>query len=66
MWWIRRPSGKTRVGIPPRFESDGIWKVGAITLAMVAVFFPLAAVTIVLFGVIDWFVFRQKMETSAA
>ncbi|USD35114.1 MULTISPECIES: PepSY-associated TM helix domain-containing protein [Vibrio] len=66
MWWIRRPSGKTRVGIPPRFESDGIWKVGAITLAMVAVFFPLAAVTIVLFGVIDWFVFRQKVETSAA
>lgn len=66
MWWIRRPSGKTRVGIPPRFESDGIWKVGAITLAMVAVFFPLAAVTIVLFGVIDWFAFRQKMNTTAA
>ena len=60
MWWLRRPSGKPQVGIPPRFASEDIWEVGVMTLAMVAAFFPLAALTIVLFGVIDWYVFRQQ------
>ncbi|MBU2899043.1 PepSY-associated TM helix domain-containing protein [Vibrio hepatarius] len=62
MWWIRRPYGKTRIGIPSKFASDGLWKTGIVSLALVAVFFPLAAVAIILFGLIDWLVFKPKNE----
>ncbi|MFW7526122.1 PepSY-associated TM helix domain-containing protein [Vibrio ostreicida] len=60
MWWIRRPSGKTRMGIPPRFAQDGLWKVGVGTLLVIALCFPLAAAALVVFGAVDWWVFRHK------
>ncbi|WP_114783521.1 PepSY-associated TM helix domain-containing protein [Vibrio tetraodonis] len=60
MWWIRRPSGKTRMGIPKHFESDGLWKTGIAGLLLVAVCFPLACLALVLFGLIDWLVFKPK------
>lgn len=60
MWWIRRPSGKTRIGIPPHFESEGLWKAGIAGLFVVAVCFPLASVALVLFGLADWLVFKPR------
>ena len=64
MWWIRRPSGKTRMGIPKHFESDSLWKTGIAGLVLVAVCFPLACLALVLFGLIDWLVFKPKTTTT--
>ena len=54
MWWLRRPATQTRLGAPPRFEQDGIWKAGLATLVVIGLVFPLAGGTIVLALLIDW------------
>lgn len=36
MWWIRRPAGNKILGAPPRFEHEGIWKVGLITIIVLS------------------------------
>ncbi len=53
MWWLRRPTGQARLGVPPRFEQDGIWKAGLVTLLVIGVAFPLAGATIVLALLLD-------------
>ena len=54
MWWLRRPAAQARLGAPPRFEQDGIWKAGLATLVVIGLVFPLAGGTIVLALLIDW------------
>ncbi|EJL6951297.1 PepSY domain-containing protein [Vibrio cholerae] len=53
MWWLRRPTGQARLGVPPRFEQDGVWKAGLATLLVIGVAFPLAGATIVLALLLD-------------
>lgn len=59
MWWIRRPVGKGRLGVPPRFAQAGIWKVGLVTLVVIGVAFPLAGATIVVALLCDWLLFSR-------
>ncbi len=54
MWWLRRPTGQARLGAPPRFEPNGIWKTGLVTLLVICLAFPLAGLTIVLALLLDW------------
>ncbi|QTG90628.1 PepSY domain-containing protein, partial [Vibrio furnissii] len=59
MWWIRRPVGKGKLGVPPRFAQAGIWKVGLVTLVVIGVAFPLAGATIVTVLLCDWLLFSR-------
>lgn len=59
MWWIRRPVGKGKLGVPPRFAQAGIWKVGLVTLVVIGVAFPLAGATIVVALLCDWLLFSR-------
>ncbi|WP_434032178.1 PepSY-associated TM helix domain-containing protein [Vibrio furnissii] len=59
MWWIRRPVGKGKLGVPPRFAQAGIWKVGLVTLVVIGVAFPLAGATIVTMLLCDWLLFSR-------
>lgn len=60
MWWVRRPAKQNKLGVPTRFEQDGIWKLGVISLILVSLLFPLAGVSIVLALVIDTLVVRNS------
>lgn len=59
MWWIRRPAGKGKLGVPPRFEQAGIWKVGLVTLILIGVAFPLAGLSIISVLLLDWLLFSR-------
>lgn len=59
MWWIRRPAGKGKLGVPPRFEHAGIWKVGLVTLVAIGAAFPLAGATIISVLLLDWLLFSR-------
>lgn len=59
MWWIRRPAGKGKLGVPPRFAQPGIWKVGLVTLVIIGAAFPLAGATIVSVLLLDWLLFSR-------
>ncbi len=65
MWWQRRPKTTKRLGVPARFESEGVWKVGVVTIALISVLFPLAGFAIVLTLVIDWLVVRRSDKLAA-
>lgn len=60
MWWVRRPAKQNKLGVPTRFEQDGIWRLGVISLILVSLMFPLAGVSIVLALVIDALVVRNS------
>lgn len=47
------PVSQARLGVPPRFEQDGVWKAGLATLLVIGVAFPLAGATIVLALLLD-------------
>ncbi|MDK9737356.1 PepSY domain-containing protein [Vibrio sp. D404a] len=68
MWWVRRPAGKGKLGVPPKFEDSGIWKAGLVTVVLISVLFPLAGATIVITMLLDWLLFsrveRLKMALS--
>ncbi|MEF1311205.1 PepSY domain-containing protein [Vibrio mytili] len=66
MWWLRRPKGQARLGVPPRFERDGIWKAGLATLLVIGVAFPLAGVTIVLALLLDWLLVSRISKLKVA
>lgn len=65
MWWLRRPTGQARLGAPPRFEQDGIWKTGLATLLVIGVAFPLAGFTIVLTLLLDWLLMSRIIKLKA-
>ncbi|NAZ69401.1 PepSY-associated TM helix domain-containing protein [Vibrio toranzoniae] len=66
MWWMRRPSGQSKLGTPPKFGDSGLWKAGLVTVVVVSVLFPLAGVTIVTAMLLDWFLFSrvEKFKTA--
>ncbi|WP_373563688.1 PepSY-associated TM helix domain-containing protein [Vibrio sp. Y2-5] len=66
MWWIRRPSGRAALGVPPRFASSGIWKTGLVTLILLAVLFPLGGLTIVTTLILDWLLFSRVEKLRLA
>ncbi|MGY3571249.1 PepSY-associated TM helix domain-containing protein [Vibrio paucivorans] len=66
MWWMRRPSGVGKVGVPPRFERDSIWKTGALTLVVIAIAFPLAGISIIVAMLIDWLLIRRVAKLRLA
>ncbi|MGR5337626.1 PepSY-associated TM helix domain-containing protein [Vibrio gigantis] len=59
MWWMRRPSGQRKLGAPPKFGDEGLWKVGLVTVVVISVLFPLAGVTIVTAMLLDWLLFSR-------
>nr|WP_319557003.1 PepSY domain-containing protein [uncultured Vibrio sp.] len=66
MWWLRRPTGQGRLGVPPRFEQDGIWIAGLATLTVISVIFPLAGATIVLALMLDWLLVSRITKLKIA
>ncbi|WP_017221240.1 PepSY-associated TM helix domain-containing protein [Moritella dasanensis] len=66
MWWIRRPAGKKVLGAPPRFEHEGVWKVGLMTILALSVMLPLAGGTIALVLLIDWLVIKRVSKIKMA
>lgn len=66
MWWIRRPTGKKVLGAPPKFERDGVWKVGLMTIFILSLMLPLAGGTIALVLLIDWLVIKRVRKMKIA
>lgn len=60
MWWQRRPSRRNRLGVPPRFERNGVWKLGLITVIVLGICFPLAGGTIIVTLLFDLLVVRKS------
>jgi len=65
MWWMRRPSGQSKLGTPPKFGDAGLWKAGLVTVVVISVLFPLAGATIVTAMLLDWLLFSRvnKLKT---
>lgn len=59
MWWVRRPAGKGKLGVPPKFEDAGVWKAGLVTVVLISALFPLAGATIVIAMLLDWLLFSR-------
>ena len=66
MWWIRRPTGQMRIGAPPRFESDGLWKAGIVTIIILGLVMPMAGGTIAVVLIIDWLIFQRVSQLKSA
>lgn len=58
MWWIRRPQ-RARLGVPPTFQSDRVWKVGLVTLFIIGLLFPLGGMTILVVLAIDALIIQR-------
>ncbi|WP_414932362.1 PepSY-associated TM helix domain-containing protein [Vibrio europaeus] len=65
MWWVRRPTNQNKLGVPARFEQEGIWKVGAATIILVSVLFPLAGVTIISVLILDTLLVKRSPKLKA-
>lgn len=65
MWWVRRPSGKGKLGVPPKFSDDGVWKTGAVTVVVISILFPLAGLSIVVAMLFDWLLCRRVKKLKA-
>ncbi len=59
MWWLRRPVGQGKLGVPAKFASDGVWKTALVTLVVIGVLFPLAGASIVVALLLDWLLFNR-------
>nr|WP_244225144.1 PepSY domain-containing protein [Vibrio aquaticus] len=57
MWWVRRPNN---LGVPPRFEQDGIWRVGLATVVMLCLLFPLAGVAVIACMLVDLLIVKRS------
>lgn len=66
MWWQRRPSGQKRLGVPPCFEHNGLWRTGVFTVVLTGVCFPLAGLTIVAMLLLDWVLFSRVKSLQYA
>ena len=66
MWWIRRPSQRRSLGVPPRFKQDGVWKVGVITLILISILFPLSGIAIVIIFALDYLILGRQSTDSGA
>ncbi|MGF1851178.1 PepSY domain-containing protein [Vibrio satsumensis] len=66
MWWMRRPSGQRKLGAPPKFGDEGLWKVGLVTVVVISVLFPLAGATIVTALLLDWLLFSRVEKLKMA
>jgi uncharacterized iron-regulated membrane protein len=66
MWWIRRPSRSAALGAPPKFQQDGIWKLGLVTLVVLCLAFPMGGLAIVTVLALDWLLFNrvEKLKTA--
>ncbi|WP_104040676.1 PepSY-associated TM helix domain-containing protein [Vibrio hyugaensis] len=66
MWWIRRPSRSAALGAPPKFQQDGIWKLGLVTLVVLCLAFPMGGLAIVTVLALDWLLFKrvEKLKTA--
>lgn len=58
-WWLRRPTGSWRLAAPPRSTTVQIPRVVWVTVVLVAVAFPLLAVTFAAVAVLDRVVVRR-------
>lgn len=65
MWWKRRPAKQNKLGVPMRFEQEGIWKVGICTLFAVCLLFPLAGLSIVAVLLLDTLMIRRSKRLTA-
>lgn len=59
MWWLRRPVGQGKLGVPAKFASDGVWKTALVTLVVIGVLFPLAGASIAVALLLDWLLFNR-------
>ncbi|MFA0053904.1 PepSY-associated TM helix domain-containing protein [Vibrio echinoideorum] len=66
MWWMRRPSGQSKLGTPPKFGDAGLWKVGLATVVAISVLFPLAGATVVTSMLLDWLLVSRVKKLKAA
>jgi len=66
MWWLRRPRDSKVLCAPPRFEHEGIWKVGLITIVLLSFTFPMAGGTIAVALFVDWLVFSRVNKLKLA
>lgn len=62
MWWLRRPSKQNKLGVPARFEQDGIWKLGLVSVVVISLCFPLAGAAIVATLVFDALVVARSTK----
>ncbi|WP_295893611.1 PepSY domain-containing protein [uncultured Vibrio sp.] len=60
MWWIRRPKASAKLGVPARFEQEGVWRVGLVMVVAIGICFPLAGLTIVAVCFIDALIIRRS------
>ncbi|MFT5808542.1 MAG: putative iron-regulated membrane protein [Moritella dasanensis] len=66
MWWIRRPAGKKVLGAPPKFEHEGVWKVGLVSIIILSFMLPMAGGTIALVLLVDWLVINRVSKVKLA
>ncbi|OBT18547.1 hypothetical protein A9266_15805 [Vibrio tasmaniensis] len=66
MWWMRRPSGQSKLGTPPKFGDAGLWKAGLVTVVLISILFPLAGATIVIAMLLDWLLFSRVERFKTA
>ncbi|CAK1692591.1 putative iron-regulated membrane protein [Vibrio crassostreae] len=66
MWWMRRPSGQSKLGTPPKFGDAGLWKAGLVTVVIISILFPLAGATIVIAMLLDWLLFSRVERFKTA
>ncbi len=65
MWWMRRPAKQRRLGVPAHFEHDGIWKLGVISVVLIAVCFPMAGVGIIVTLIMDALLVQRSKALKA-
>ncbi len=65
MWWSRRPKQGHKLGVPARYEQDGVWKASLVTIVLIGICFPMAGLIIVTTLVIDWLVVRRSDKLTA-
>ncbi|GAL22684.1 uncharacterized iron-regulated membrane protein [Vibrio maritimus] len=65
MWWWRRPRSSGSIGAPPRFQQDGVWKTGLVTLILVCLMFPLGGLAVMSILILDWLLFSRFQRLKA-
>lgn len=65
MWWTRRPKQGQKLGVPARYEQDGLWAMSIVTLVLIGICFPMAGMIITTALLIDWLVIRRSDRLTA-
>ncbi|WP_156980920.1 PepSY-associated TM helix domain-containing protein [Vibrio galatheae] len=64
MWWVRRPVNQGKLGVPPRFVEEGVWKVGLASVIATSILFPLAGLTIIAMFCLDALIVRKNARLA--